>query len=137
MLRSGMPTSDDQWIAEGVYWSHGAYGRLDLDVATALTFAYLRAKRQVTSLPPIIITQGAHYTPSPGMAHDGGGVADLRVRHMTAAEKEALIQALVFEGFGVFDLGPPDAGPHLHIILASSPQLNTAAREQLARSRHA
>lgn len=132
-----MPTDRDVNLAPGLYWSGGAFGRLDYDVATALAFAYQRAAARKEGFPPIIITQGAHFTPTPGQAHDGGGVADLRVRHLTDEEREILIGALITEGFGVFDLGPPDSVPHLHIILSHSTKLNTAAKEQLLRSRRA
>lgn len=138
VLRPGLPGPKDTPLAIGVYWSEGAYGRLDFDVAQALAFAYQRASQMLGhEAPPIIITQGAHYQPTPGRAHDGGGVADLRTRHMTEAEKDTLIRALVAENFGVYDLGPPDSGPHLHIILRHSPNLNAAARDQIARARHA
>lgn len=131
VFRRGMPGPGDIKLAAGLYWSRGAMGRLDYDVATALAFAWIRASRQGgLSFPPIVITQGSHHSATPGKAHDGGGVVDLRVRHMTAIEKEILIQALIREAFVVHDLEPSDSGPHIHAVYTRSTQLNSAARQQ-------
>lgn len=132
-----MPTRGDIKLAVGVYWSAGAGGRMEPDVAQALAFAYFIALRRVSSMPPIIITQGAFNRDTPGQAHDDGGAVDLRTRHMTDTERAALISALTEVGFVSYDLGPPDYGPHIHAVFTHSSTLNTAAKLQIARARRA
>lgn len=136
MPREGYPGPGDIRLAPGVYWTRGAKGRLSPDVATALTFAYIRATARSGRLrfPPIMITQGEGYQPSPGEAHDGGGAVDLRTRHMTREEKRILISALTSVGFALYDLQPPEYGLHIHALLTHSSTLNSVARAQVARA---
>lgn len=132
MFREGYPDHGDARLAPGLYWARGAQGRLEPDVATALAFAYNFALRASGGafFPPIVITQGGFNPPTPGEAHDSGGAVDLRARHMTNQERTVLINALVKAGFAVYDLGPPDYGPHIHALLLHSEHLNAAGRKQ-------
>mgnify|MGYP001238726216 CR=1 FL=1 len=64
--------------------------------------------------------------------HDGGGVIDMRVIGLGAAERGALVRALRQAGFAAWVRQPPTFSWHIHAVAIGDPDLSRSARAQVA-----
>ncbi|MGE0711588.1 MAG: hypothetical protein AB7N76_03765 [Planctomycetota bacterium] len=83
---------------------------------------------------PAHVVQGSYH---PGVSasagtHDGGGVLDMEVSSLTAAQRARLVRALREAGFAAWQRVPPAFGLHIHAVAIGDPDLSAGARAQVS-----
>lgn len=83
---------------------------------------------------PICVGQGSYTggkVEASGTTHNGGGAIDVRVRHLTSAQRVATVRALKRTGFAAWYRDARTGfAPHIHAVLIYCPEASASAKWQ-------